>query len=188
MYIDSKFNVKGIGLVVSGTVRGNPIKINQKLLIGPFDDKFIPFKVRSLHNNVEESVNEIKDNDIGCIAIRFTGKESLTRNQIRKGSIIIDNEDLKKFICRKFKANITILNHSTTISNNYQPIIHCGLVRQAAKINILDNKNEKLNLRTGDKALVEFTFSFRSEYIEPDNIFFFRDGNTKGYGTVLEVY
>ena len=185
MYIDSKFIVKGIGLVISGTLRGNNIKINQKLFIGPINDKFIPFKVRSLHNNMEENVNELSDNEIGCIAIRFISKETLTRNQIRKGCIVIDNEDLKKYIRRKFKAKITILNHSTTISNNYQPIIHCGLVRQAARINIIDNKS--LKLRTGDQATVEFTFCYRSEYIEENTTFFFRDGNTKGYGTIIEL-
>tara|TARA_B100000902_G_scaffold396420_1_gene457367 strand:+ start:5141 stop:6403 length:1263 start_codon:yes stop_codon:yes gene_type:complete len=190
MYVDSKYTVKGIGLVVSGTVRGKPIKVNQKLYLGPINDKFIPFKVRSLHNNMRENVNEIKNNEIGCIAVRFTGKENLTKNQIRKGVIVMDNEDFQKNVCKKFKAKITILNHSTTISNNYQPVIHCGLVRQAARIKILEtlnNKNNNNKLRTGHKAIVEFTFSFRSEYIETDTTFFFRDGNTKGYGTITEL-
>ena len=62
MYLDSKYTVKGIGLVVSGTVRGKPIKVNQKLFLGPINDKFIPFKVRSLHNNMRENVSEITNN------------------------------------------------------------------------------------------------------------------------------
>ena len=106
MYVDSKYTVKGIGLVVSGTVRGKPIKVNQKLYLGPINDKFIPFKVRSLHNNMRENVNEIKNNEIGCIAVRFTGKENLTKNQIRKGVIVMDNEDFQKNVCKKFKAKI----------------------------------------------------------------------------------
>jgi len=189
LYVDSKYTVKGIGLVVSGTVRGKPIKINQKLFLGPINDKFIPFKVRSLHNNMRENVSEIKNNEIGCIAVRFTGKENLTKNQIRKGVIIIDNEDFRKNVCKKFKAKISILNHSTTITDNYQPVIHCGLVRQSARIKILETLNNKNsnNLRTGNKAIVEFTFSYRSEYIETGTTFFFRDGNTKGYGTILEL-
>lgn len=192
MYIDSKFMVKGIGLVVSGTVRGNPICINKKYYIGPINDKFIPFKVRSLHNNIEETVTEIKNNEIGCIAMRLIGKETLSKNHIRKGTIILDNLELQKNVTKKFKAEISILNHSTTISDNYQPVIHCGLVCQVAKIKIiqiLNNKNENdLNkLRTGNKAIVEFTFSIRAEFIEKNTIFFFRDGHTKGYGTILEI-
>jgi elongation factor 1-alpha len=194
VYVDSKYTVKGIGLVLSGTVRGKTIKTNQKLFIGPINERFIPFKVRSLHNNMRESIDEAVNNEICCIAVRFTGKEVLTKNQIPRGVIIVDSEKLQKNICRRFKAEITILNHSTTISNNYQPVIHCGLVRQSARIKIIESLNKidindhKIKLRTGNKAIVEFNFSFRSEYIDKGVTFFFRDGNTKGYGTVLEVY
>lgn len=189
MYIDSKFNVKGIGLVVSGTVRGESIKINDKLWIGPINDKFIPFKVRSIHNNIRENVNQLNSNDAGCIAIRFINKEIITKNQIRKGVIVISNENFKKNVVESFKAEITILNHSSTITNNYTPVIHCGLVRQTAKINILeiDDKKSKV-LRSGSKAIVNFKFCYKKEYLETGKVFFFRDGNTKGYGTILEIF
>lgn len=194
VYVDSKYTVKGIGLVLSGTVRGKPIKQNQKLFIGPINERFIPFKVRSIHNNMRENIEEAFNNEICCIAARFIGKETLTKKQVPRGVIIVDSEKLQKNICRRFKAEITILNHSTTISNNYQPVVHCGLVRQAARIKIIENlakDNKKKNenkLRTGNKAIVEFNFSFKSEYIEKGTTFFFRDGNTKGYGTILEIY
>lgn len=189
MYIDSKFNVKGIGLVVSGTVRGYPIKINDKLWIGPINDKFIPFKVRSIHNNIRENVNQLNSNDAGCIAIRFINKEIITKNQIRKGVIVISNENFKKNVVESFKAEITILNHSSTITDNYTPVIHCGLVRQTAKINILEINDKKSNvLRSGSKAIVKFKFCYKKEYLETGKVFFFRDGNTKGYGTILEIF
>ena len=194
VYVDSKYTVKGIGLVLSGTVRGKPIKQNQKLFIGPINERFIPFKVRSIHNNMRENIEEAVNNEICCIAARFIGKETLTKKQVPRGVIIVDSEKLQKNICRRFKAEITILNHSTTISNNYQPVVHCGLVRQVARIKIIENlakDNKKKNenkLRTGNKAIVEFNFSFKSEYIEKGTTFFFRDGNTKGYGTILEIY
>ena len=189
MYIDSKFNVKGIGLVVSGTVRGQPIKLNDKLFIGPINDKFIPIKVRSIHNNVRENVDQLNSNDAGCIAIRFINKETITKNQITKGVVIISNEGLKKNVSEGFKAEITILNHSSTITDNYTPVIHCGLVRQTAKINILEMDDKKSNvLRSGSKAIVNFKFLYKKEYLETGKVFFFRDGNTKGYGTILEIF
>jgi len=188
MYIDSKFNVKGIGLVVSGTLRGKSIKINDKLFIGPIDNNFISFKVRSIHNNIRENINELKNNEIGCIAIRFLNKDIITKDQIKKGVVIIDNEEFKKNICSKFKAEIKIFNHSTTISDNYKPVIHCGNVRQTAYLKILNSSNKSNKLRTNDSAVVEFTFASRSEFIEVGNTIFFRDGNTKGYGTILEIY
>ena len=91
-----------------------------------------------------------------------------------------------KNVTRRFKANITILNHSTTSGNSYQPVIHCGMVRQSANLKIV-GEDKSIKLRTGDKALVEFTFQFCSEYIEKDTTFFFRDGTTKGYGTIIEL-
>ncbi len=191
MYIDSKFNVKGIGLVVSGTVRGKSIKLNDKLWIGPINDKFIPFKVKSMHNNIRENINQLNSNDAGCLAIRFINKEIITKNQITKGVIIISDETLKNNVVQGFKAEITILNHSSTITNNYTPVIHCGLVRQTAKITILDISDKKDNsnvLRTGSKAIVNFKFCYKKEYLETGKIFFFRDGNTKGYGTILEIF
>lgn len=187
MYVDSKFAVKGIGVVLSGTVRGKSIKINDKLLLGPIDDKFISVRVRSIHNNVREPIDQLNDNDVGCVAIRFIGKEILTRDQIRKGVVLLSDDELMKNVRRSFKAKITILNHSTTIGNSYQPVIHCGMVRQSANLKIIDENNESIKLRTGDKAIVKFTFQFCSEYIEKDTTFFFRDGTTKGYGSIIEL-
>ena len=186
MYMDSRFNVKGIGVVVSGTVRGNDIKINDKLYMGPIDDKFIQVKVRSIHNNVRENVDKLVDNQDGCLAIRTINKDELTKDKIKRGVILFSNKDLINNICWSFKAEIVVLSHSTTISDNYQPVIHCGNVRQNAKIEMFDSKKKKL--RAMDKAIVKFTFCFRKEYIEVDNIIFFRDGNTKGYGHILEIY
>ena len=119
-------------------------------------------------------------------------KENILRSQIRKGVLAFDNKKFIKQVTKKFKAEIKILHHSTTIKDNYQPVLHCGSVRQAAKIKILENKNMKKEknknmLRTGSKAIVEFTFSFRPEFLEEGKSFFFRDGSTKVYGKILEL-
>ena len=71
MYIDSKFIVKGIGLVISGTVRGDKFIVGQKVWLGPFNGQFFACKIRSMHNNVRENVNEITPESHGCIALSF---------------------------------------------------------------------------------------------------------------------
>lgn len=192
MYIDSTFQVRGIGLVLSGTLRGKSIKVNQHLWLGPINNKFIEVRVRSMHNNVRENINQLDDGQVGCFAIKFIGKEEISRENIKKGVLLFDNSDFIKNVSRKFKAEIQVLNHSTTIRDNYQPVLHCGSVRQSAKLKIIDNitsisTKDKNNLRTGSKAIVEFEFSFRSEFIEEGTTFFFRDGATKGFGTILDV-
>ena len=44
---------------------------------------------------------------------------------------------------------------------NYQPVVHVGTVRQAAKITLMNSEV----LRTGDKALCHFCFMYRPEYL-----------------------
>lgn len=184
-YIDSKFSVKGIGLVLSGTLKGQDIKVNDNMWLGPLKNgNFIPFKIRSLHNNIREDVPFIQDREVGCMAIKFTSKQTLTKKQIKKGMIAISQCKYNKNICWKFKAEVTILQHSTTIESNYQPIIHCNNVRQSARI-ILDNEQI---LRVNDTAQVMFKFMFNPEFMLKGSKLFFRDGKTKGIGRVIEVF
>jgi len=182
-YIDDKFTPPGIGLVVSGIVKGEPIKVGQKMFIGPYLGKLVPVKVWSLHNNNRENVDQLNNRNRGCIAFRVSDKKlHFGKPEVRKGMIIV-SENITKNICYQFKCNIKVLNHSTTISRRYSPVIHCGTVRQTARI-ILD---ELQTLKMGDKAEVSFRFVDRPEFMEVGAKFFFREGTTRGVGDVLEV-
>ena len=101
--------------------------------------------------------------------------------------MIDDIEKWQPNISNKFLAKVSILHHATTIKDGYTPVIHCGPIRQAAKIKIIKQKNNKTKVRTGDNCIAEFTFNQHSEFIEKDMILFFRDGNTKGVGEVIKV-
>ena len=46
----------------------------------------------------------------------------------------------------EFDADIAILTHSTTIAPKYQAVIHCEIVRQAARVVAMDRER----LRSGD--------------------------------------
>tara|TARA_B110000208_G_scaffold155224_1_gene188117 strand:- start:2771 stop:3970 length:1200 start_codon:yes stop_codon:yes gene_type:complete len=183
MYIDTVFVVNGIGMILAGTVKGD-IKLNDKLWIGPIENRYVQIRVKSIHNNFRQNVSGLIDEEYGCLAINFITKKTFTRNQIRKGVIAFSDDKFKKNIVSSFKAEIKILHHSTTIKNNYEPVIHCGQVRQPARLKFIDNTEF---IRTGDIAKVEFIFCRRKEYIEVGNTIFFRDGNTKGYGRVIEL-
>jgi len=181
-YVDGKFVVPGIGLVVSGTNKGNPINIKQKMYLGPFENNtFKEVVIRSIHNSLRENINTALSNLQTTLAIKGT-KEQINRNQIRKGMVLIDNIDKFKInVVKKFKAKINILHHSTTIKSGYSPVIHCGPIRQSAKINL----NNQI-LRNGDTCEVEFEFTYYPEFIEKNMVFFFRDGSTKGVGNVID--
>ena len=191
VYIDSNFLVPGIGLVVSGSVKGKTIKVKDKMYIGPKNGNFYQVIVRSMHNSISQIINEAHNESQSCFGIKFTNqKQVLDRNDIKKGMVLIDNpENWKSNIVRKFKAKITVLQHSTTIKNGYSPVIHCGPIRQSATLMMDDSfeSSDSSFLRSGDTKNVVFTFSHRPEFIENNSTFFFMDGNTKGVGKIYEL-
>ena len=56
-------------------------------------------------------------------------------------------EALAPRACREFEASVVILHHSTTICCGYQPVIHCGVLRQSAEM--IEIKGRE-NLKTGE--------------------------------------
>jgi len=181
-YIDSKFIPEGIGLVVSGLTKGKPININSEMLIGPYGNEFRRVRVWSMHNNSKENVTVLNDRQRGCLAIKGKEKDDVTKANIRKGMIVISKE-LEQNVCYQFTADIEILTHSTVISPKYTPVIHCGTVRQSAKIVLTDGQA----LKMGDKAEVSFRFVQYPEFMEVGEKFFFREGTTRGVGEIKSI-
>ena len=178
--IDDRFRIKGIGIVVSGIVKEGKISKDNTCYIGPFNGKFKKVAIKSIHDNFQQFTNELSSGQGGCFAIKLLDKkESLDFTDIKKGHILTTSP--QSF--RKFKAEVQILHHPTTIKVNYQPTIHCGTVRQCAKITDMD----KPLIRTGDSALVSFEFMYKPEYIEVGQEIVFREGRTKGIGTIKEI-
>ena len=178
--IDDRFRLKGIGIVVSGIVREGTFIKEQICYIGPFCGRFKKIAIKSLHDNFQQFTDNLDSGQGGCLNIRLIDKkETLSFSDIKKGHIITD----KPLSYRKFKADVQILHHPTTIKVNYQPTIHCGTVRQCAKITDMD----KPLVRTGDSALVSFEFMYKPEYIEVGQEIVFREGRTKGIGTIREI-
>jgi GTPase len=66
--------------------------------------------------------------------------------QVRKGMVLVD-ERLQPAASWEFDADIAILTHSTTIQPRYQAVIHCEIIRQAARVVAMDHER----LRSGDR-------------------------------------
>ena len=180
--IDDIFKLDGIGIILSGIVQDGAINKNQKMNLGPFNGKYIEVVVKSIHDNFRNEVETIYSGQCGCINIKVLNpkKNVLKRNQIKRGHILISEPNS----IRSFDADVTILHHPTTIKLNYEPVIHCGSVRQTASI----RKMDKELARTGDKANVTFRFKFKPEFIEINSQIVFREGNTKGIGTITKIH
>lgn len=182
MFIDSIFNVMGIGIVLCGTVKYGSIKLGQKLYLGPINNIYITITVKSIHNCIRENVSVLEKNQTGSIGIRLDTKNSFRKKKFIKGQILTDNKDFAyDNTYRSFNADIAIFNHPTTIQNNYQTVIHCNTIRQTGKFKIKENQI----LRSHSKDNINIIFISRSEFILPGTIFMFRDGKTKGIGKII---
>lgn len=194
-YIDSVFVKDGIGLIVSGTLFGQTVKIGDQMLLGPYQKQYLRVKVWSIHNDDRTATTELKDYEKGCLAIRNLEKKiDLRRNDIKKGMVMVKNELLTENTCLEFQAEIEVLHHQTEIRSRYTPTIHCGTIVQPAQIRLPmvtvhdEEKKEDIvaekKLKTGDKETVWFRFVAHPEFMEIGMTFFFREGRTRGYGKV----
>lgn len=183
-YIDSTYVPPGVGLVVCGIARcETPITTGAKMVIGPYNNRFIPIRVWSIHDNYRNIVPHLKNKERGCLAIRVLDKKvKLGRSEIRNGMFIMDRV-YDNNICYQFTSSIQVLSHSTTITNRYSPVIHCDNIRQTAQIVV----DKDVKLKIGDKAEVGFRFIKYPEFMEVGSLFFFREGATRGVGKVTSV-
>ena len=118
-----------------------------------------------------------------CFCIKSqVKKDQLKKKSVRKGMLLVD-ESLCPETAWEFEAEVVILHTATTIRPNYEPVIHCGVIRQAAKVISINSEV----LRSGDKGLVKFRFMFSPELIHPGSTILFREGRTKGLGVISRV-
>lgn len=182
--IDGIFMVTGVGMVVSGIVRAGTITINQNLFLGP--DSTGSFKsvvVKGIHSKRVPIESALAGQSVSLNIKSLAKKEVLKKSSYKKGMVLIDKELCPETV-REFDAEVVILHHATTIRPNYQPIIHCGVVRQAASV--IEMSNELL--RSGDKGLIRFRFAYHPEILHPGMQILFREGRTKGLGEVRKIY
>lgn len=191
--VDNTYSVTGHPTIVSGILKSGIIKINDTLLLGPFtDSSYHQVKVRSIHQNYKD-LKEAKAGSYICISLK-----NITRREIKKGMILITDDNNLKLSIKQFIAQIHILHSPTTIKEGYQPFVHIEHVRQSVKmiefikIETNDNKcfseNKKENiLSSGDKANIKLEFLIKPEYIKVGMRLIFREGKVKAVGKIIEV-
>jgi len=177
-HIDETYSVTGVGTVVAGTVVSGTITIDDILQLGPDEfGEFRDVKVKSIQNK-RFPVKRVVAGQTATFSLRRIQRES-----IRKGMVLLDQQ-IEPKVAKEFEAEILILYHSTTIQKNYQAVIHCGTIRQTAKIVELD----KDVVRTGDKATIRFKFMYYPEYLKEGSKIIFREGRTKGIGKITKIF
>ena len=184
--IDQGYNVKGVGLVVAGTVNSGKVEVGQSLYLN-LPDGFTEVNIRSIYNERDQPVKQLSAGHHCTLNIRGKRRQ-IKRPELHAGMVMVHTDQTT--LCREFKAVVYIFHHQTTIlprnqnRRGYQPIIHCNGIRQSAELlNILDNKTV---LRGNQKSIVHFRFRYRPEYLVVGSRFIFREGMTRGVGKVIQ--
>lgn len=177
MFIDRIYNVTGVGTVVSGTIRQGRLQPGKELLLGP-DDTGSFKKVKA--TSIEMHYHRLAEADAGLvvgIAIR-----GIKHEEIERGMILCDRELQPKAV-KSFDTEILVLHHPTRISNGYEPVYHCNTIASSVKFELLG----KSYLKAGETGKVRMMFRYKPQFVQEDDKFIFREGKTKGIGTVTKI-
>jgi len=177
MFIDHVYNISGVGTVVSGTIKQGKLKPGKELLLGP--NKNAGFK-RVRAKSIEMHYHPLSEAEAGLVVgISLRG---VKYDEVERGMILCD-PNIKPKAYKEFEAEILVLNHPTRVANGYEPVVHDNTISEAVKIKCLS----KPYLKAGEFGKVRMTFKFKPHFIQVGDKFVFREGKTKGIGTILKI-
>jgi GTPase len=188
VHVDQTFTVSGIGTVVGGQLVQGSVKVGDKLLIGPENGSYTTLQVRSIHCK-RVPMDEVESGRYVCLGVRKP--DGLA---IRRGHVMVSTSDVP-YQVTQFEAEVTVVKtHSTTIKVGYEPIVHCGSIRQTGRILEIRNKQcsrgvESASnvLRTGDRAILKFRFCYKPEFVKKGARILLAEGGVKIIGKIVSV-
>ena len=176
MYVDRSYNVTGVGAVASGTVKSGRVETGDELLLGPMQDgSFREVEVRSIEMHYHR-VDEARAGRIVGIALK-----GVEERDVERGMVLLPR-DADPTPVREFEAEVMVLNHPTRIGDGYEPVVHLETVSEAAAFYPAEGR-----LLPGDTGKARVRFKFRPYLVEEGQRFVFREGSSKGVGTVTDI-
>jgi len=153
------------------------VEAGDELLLGPMPDgSFREVEARSIEMHYHR-VDEAKAGRIVGIALK-----GVREADIERGMVLLPR-DADPNPVREFEAEVMVLNHPTRIGDGYEPVVHLETVSEAAVFH-----PEGGQLLPGDKGTATVRFKFRPYLVEDGQRFVFREGQSKGVGTVVGVH
>ncbi|WP_323675433.1 GTP-binding protein [Halorubellus sp. PRR65] len=176
MYIDRTYSVTGVGAVASGTIMRGEVEAGDELLLGPMPDgSFREVEARSIEMHYHR-VDEAKAGRIVGIALK-----GVREADIERGMVLVPRDSDPQPV-REFEAEVMVLNHPTRIGDGYEPVVHLETISEAAVFH-----PDGGQLLPGDKGKTRVRFKFRPYLVEDGQRFVFREGQSKGVGTVTRT-
>ena len=176
MYIDRTYNVTGVGAVASGTIKSGHVEAGDELLLGPMPDgAFRDVEVRSIEMHYHR-VDEATAGRIVGIALK-----GVRETEVERGMALVPRAADPTPV-REFEAEVMVLNHPTRIDDGYEPVVHLETVSETAVFSPEDGQ-----LLPGDTGTTTVTFKFQPHLVQEGQRFVFREGHSKGVGTVRSV-
>jgi elongation factor 1-alpha len=177
IYIDKIYSVLGVGTVVSGTIRQGRIGMGDKLFIGPTGSgEFIETSSKSMEMHHYRKNVAVAGEVVG---ISITG---LDVSEIKRGMIICSPEYPAQTV-REFEAEVGILVHPTTIKRGYECIAHIETIAETMTFEPIDSEY----MSAGDTGKIRMKFKYRPCCIQEGQKLIFREGRSKGVGTVTRI-
>jgi elongation factor 1-alpha len=176
MYVDRSYSVTGVGAVASGTINAGTVEAGDELLLGPMaDGSFREVEVRSIEMHYHR-VDQARAGRIVGIALK-----GVEEREIERGMALLPR-DADPEPVREFEAEVVVLNHPTKIGEGYEPVVHLETLSEAAVF-----EPESGRLLPGDNGRTTVRFKFRPYLVEEGQRFVFREGRSKGVGTVRSI-
>ncbi|HKL29152.1 MAG TPA: GTP-binding protein, partial [Natrialbaceae archaeon] len=108
--------------------------------------------------------------------------KGIEEREIDRGMVLLPR-DADPTPVREFEAEVMVLNHPTRIGDGYEPVVHLETISEAAAF-----YPDEGQLLPGDTGTTRVRFKFRSYLVEAGQRFVFREGRSKGVGTVTAVH
>jgi len=174
IYIDRVYQITGVGSVASGTIKSGTVAVGDTLYLGPAKDgAFWRVKIQSIemhHCKVEKA----SAGDIVGLAIK-----GVKPHDIERGMVLARN---KPAAVREFVGEVYILHHPTRIGRGYEPVIHIETISESVTFD-----PEREFMMAGESGIVRVRFKYRPYHVYTGQKFIFREGKSKGVGTILNV-
>ena len=211
-YITNSYKPIGLDIVIAGINRGDDIKVDQKLWIGPINNTFLEATVKSIRNNLntrekrpdgrevtinpeEMNINSISHHGRGCLQIKIKDDNNIKikKKDIRKGCVLISSEEMKNKFYYRFKACID-LDSDVTIRNGYSPVMNMANVKESIKL-VMSDDNYKDNIIFDNKNIIlnkEKPYIFECScvanpvFMLQTSTFIIISGHIRGRGMILK--